>query len=62
MIAKIKIKNRHLRRLAIIGWSLLCLAFLPFPAILQVAESTARFFVFYLSEWWYTAHKIWNQP
>lgn len=52
-----KIKNRHLRRLAVIGWSLLCFTALPFMAI---ADSVTTFVPSFLSEWWYSAYKVAN--
>lgn len=53
MIAKIK--NRHLRRLAVIGWSLVCFAAMPFLVIVEFAPQ-------YLYDWWRAAYKLWNQP
>lgn len=56
------IKNRHLRRLALFGWTLLFLAAIPFFAVFHVVWEATRFVTIHTSEWWYTFHKYWNQP
>jgi hypothetical protein len=50
-----RIKNRHLRRLAIIGWSFFYFVARPFMAIVEFVPQ-------YISEWWSAFYKVWNQP